>query len=327
MTRKPYISVATPLYNGEPFLAECIESVISQDCPFAEYIIVNNCSTDRSFELAERYAKRDRRIRVVTNQSFVGAIENHNIALRQISSQSEYTKLVCADDYLLPNCLSKMVQFAVQNPSVGIIGSYQKSNELIRWKGLPEKISVLSGREACRLALLEDIHVFGTPTSSLYRSDLIRKTESFFPHFEPHADTSACYEYLRNCDFGFIHEVLSVERVHEGQVTTGVQRLHADALAYIDILNRYGPLYLSDSELAMCLKKSLAKYYRQLGGCVLKLKGQDFWKFQKCGLSRLGYALDFRRVLVAAVRELAIELRSPATALRKFKIALQESRR
>jgi glycosyltransferase involved in cell wall biosynthesis len=327
MMHHPYVSVVTPVYNGEPFLAECIESVITQDYPFAEYIIVNNCSTDRSLELAEHYARRDRRIRVVTNRGFVSAIENHNITLRQISSESEYIKFLCADDYLLPRALGKIVRFAAQNPTVGIVGSYQQSNEFIRWKGLPESISVVSGRDACRMGLLQAIHVFGTPTSSLYRSDLVREAESFFPHNEAHADTSACYTHLRDCDFGFIHEVLSVERVHEGQITLRVQSLQAGALAYIDIVKKYGPQYLSEGELAARLEELLADYYRVLGGCVLKMKGGDFWEFHKSGLNNIGYALDRRRVFIEAIRELATELRSPVTALRKFKVAFAESRR
>jgi glycosyltransferase involved in cell wall biosynthesis len=326
MTREPFTSIVTPVYNGEPFLAQCIESVLNQDYPFAEYVIVNNCSTDRSLEIAERYARQDRRIRVVTNEAFVGAIENHNITLRQISSQSEYTKFICADDYLLPNSVGKMVRFAKQNPTVGIVGSYQQSNERIRWKGLPVNISVLSGRDACRMGLLQGVHVFGTPTSSLYRSDLIRDVESFFPDTEAHADTSACYTHLRDCDFGFLHEVLSVERVHEGQITTRIQRLQAGTLAYIDVLKKYGPLYLSEGELATRLEELLADYYRVLGGCVLKMKGQEFWEYHKSRLDNMGYALDRRRVLIEAIREFATELMRPLTALRKFRLAHAESR-
>jgi hypothetical protein len=176
------------------------------------------------------------------------------------------------------------------------------------------------------MALLQGIHVFGTPTSSLYRSDLVRSTEAFFPHNEAHADTSACYTCLRDCDFGFIHEVLSVERVHEGQITAHVRRLDAGALAYIDVVKRHGPLYLTESELARRLEELLAGYYRMLGRCVLKLKGQEFWEFQTSKLNNIGYALDRRRVLIEAIREFATELMRPMTALRKFKVALEESR-
>ncbi len=218
----PFVSVVTPVFNGEPFLAESIESVLAQDYANWEYIIVNNCSTDRTLEIAMSYARRDGRIRVVTNRDFVNCEENHNNAFRQISARSDYTKVVSADDALLPGALGKMVRFAVGHPTVGIVGSYQQSNDTIKWKGLPENVSVLSGREACRMGLLEGLNVFGNPMSVLYRSDLICGTESFFPHSEPHADTSACYAHLRNCDFGFIHEVLSLRRVHKGQLSTPV---------------------------------------------------------------------------------------------------------
>src|SRR5262249_48236866 len=144
------------------------------------------CSTDRTLALAAEYARRDSRIRVISNQVFVSCIENHNVAFRQISERSEFCKVVSADDRLLPGSLAKMAQFAVRNPAVGIVNSYQQSNGKIRWTGLKEDVSVLSGREACRMALLQGVHVFGNPTSVLYRSDLVRKTSSFFPHLEPH---------------------------------------------------------------------------------------------------------------------------------------------
>jgi glycosyltransferase involved in cell wall biosynthesis len=327
MISEPFVSVVTPVYNGEEFLAECIESVLAQDYANWEYVIVNNCSTDRTLELAEKYAREDRRIRVVTNDVFVGCAENYNNAFRQISGRSKYCKTVSADDHLLPECLGKMVRFAEKHPTVGIVGSYQQSDDLIKWKGLPENVCVLSGREACRMGLLQSIHVFGNPTSALYRSDLVRRTKSFFPHSEPHADTSACYEFLRDCDFGFIHEVLTVERVHEAQVTNSVERVNGGDLAYIETLVKYGPEYLSEAEYAARSKELLSGYYRLLGGSVLKMKQGDFWAFHKARLSSFGYSLDWRQVLLEAMREFVIELRSPRTAFRKFTSALEKRSR
>ncbi len=49
------VSVVTPVYNGEDFLVECIESVLRQSYSNWEYIIVNNCSTDRTLEIALNY--------------------------------------------------------------------------------------------------------------------------------------------------------------------------------------------------------------------------------------------------------------------------------
>ena len=76
---QPLVSVITPVYNEEAYLAECIDSVISQDYQNWDYTIVDNCSTDRSFEIAKSYAGKDSRIKVVRNDAFVSAIENHNL--------------------------------------------------------------------------------------------------------------------------------------------------------------------------------------------------------------------------------------------------------
>jgi len=89
MDRNPLVSVITPVYNCEEFLAECIESVLRQTYTNYEYIIVNNRSTDRTLDIASEYAKKDGRIRVHSNSEFVGVIENHNLAFRIIAPASK----------------------------------------------------------------------------------------------------------------------------------------------------------------------------------------------------------------------------------------------
>src|SRR5262245_29002790 len=114
----PLVSVVTPVYNGADFLAECVESVLAQTYTNFEYIIVNNRSTDRTLEIALGYARKDSRIRVHDAETFVGVIENHNRALRLISPDSRYCKVVAADDWLFPECLTKMIALAETSPSV-----------------------------------------------------------------------------------------------------------------------------------------------------------------------------------------------------------------
>ena len=94
------VAVVTPVYNGEKYLVECIESVLAQTYHNWHYTIVNNCSTDKTLDIAERYAKMDGRVRVLSYNEFVGAIENHNRAVRIISPDSKYCKVVSADDWI-----------------------------------------------------------------------------------------------------------------------------------------------------------------------------------------------------------------------------------
>ena len=61
---EPLVSVVTPVYNGADFLEECIESVLKQTYGNFEYLIVNNCSKDRTLDIALSYAQKDSRIRV-----------------------------------------------------------------------------------------------------------------------------------------------------------------------------------------------------------------------------------------------------------------------
>src|SRR5919197_1394474 len=141
---QPLVSVVTPVYNGEKYLAECIESVLVQTYQNWEYIIVNNCSTDRSLEIAQTYAQHDARIRIYNNREFVTVIQNHNIAFRQISPQSFCCKILHADDWLFPECIRLMVKVAKANPSVGIVGSYSLYDVRVECDRLPYPSTVVS---------------------------------------------------------------------------------------------------------------------------------------------------------------------------------------
>jgi glycosyltransferase involved in cell wall biosynthesis len=327
MNNEPFVSIVTPVYNGETFLAECIESVLVQGYSNWEYIIVNNCSTDCTLGIANRYASLDARVRVLTNPTFVDAIRNHNIAVASISPSSKYCKVVSADDWITPDCLARMVELAEAHPKVGIVGSYQRSNDEIKWKGLPKDATVISGREACRMHFLNSIYVFGSPTTVLYRSDLIRRRPSFYPHSEPHADTSACFASLSDCDFGFVHEVLSHERVHEAQISSRVHKLEANEPALMEMLHRYGPLYLTEVELLKRQEEVLASYYVMLGRAALKMAGREFWQFHKRKLDEFGYPLNRRRLLAEVITKASHELRRPIAALRKFECVLAQRTR
>lgn len=322
-THEPFVSILTPVYNGEKYLAECIESVLAQTYQNWEYTIVNNCSTDKSLEIAQNYADKDKRIKVVNNRHFVEVIENHNIAFRLISEQSKYCKVVSADDWIYPECLSMMIRLAEAHPSVGIVGAYQLSDNKIRWKGLLHNTDVIAGREVCRLNLLKNLDVLGGPTSSLYKSDLIRKNIPFFPHLWPYADTSAFYKYLQYSDYGFVHEILSIERIHHAQVSTKTKDMGMSCIAKLDILLQYGPIYLSENEFEMLKNDILKHHWRWLGACLLQLKGAEFWRFQTSRHRELGCPLPWGKVIKGSVDEIIDELHNPKVALNKFLTVLK----
>jgi glycosyltransferase involved in cell wall biosynthesis len=303
LNREPLVSVVTPVYNGEPYLRECIESVMAQTYTNWDYTIVNNCSTDRTLEIAQEYAAKDSRIRIGNNETFVRVIANHNIALRQISPQSKYCKVVAADDWLFPECLEKMVRLAQEHPSVAIVGAYGYgfSGTKVVWDGLPYASTVVSGRELCGASLLGGPYVFGTPTSLLFQSDIVRSRHAFYNEENFHADTEACYEFLENHDFGFVHQVLTYSRVREDSLTSHSQKFNTYLAGNLHTLVTYGPRYLTDKDLKYMLRKRLRNYYEYLGEQAYKGNGRDFWEFHRDKLAALGYPLSKLRLIVAAM--------------------------
>jgi len=309
----PLVSVVTPVFNGEAYIRECLDSVLAQTYPNWDYTIVNNCSTDGTLEIAREYAARDSRIRIHNNSSFLQIIANYNNAFRQISPDSKYCKVVAADDWLLPECLEKMVGLAEEHPDVAIVGAYGYGFDgtHVVWDGLPYSSTVLPGRELCRAFLLGGPYVFGTPTSLLFRSDIVRSRNEFYNEDNLHADTEACLEFLAQYNFGFVHQVLTYSRVQENSATGLSRRLNTYFPGSLYVLKKYGSSYLNRVEYAHAFRARMRNYYRYLGAQVYKGRERDFWSYHQEKLAQLGYPLSWLRLAAYAVPPLFDALRSP----------------
>jgi hypothetical protein len=221
-----------------------------------------------------------------------------------MSPESKYCKVVHADDWLFPECIEKMVNLAEANSSVGIVGSYRLDGNWVNLDGLPYPSHVLSGREICRASLLGGPYVFGSPTSLLIRSDIVRNRDLFydesrFPFF---SDTAVCYEILQEWDFGFVHQVLTFTRRHnETQTATLARRL--DIVNHLILLKEYGRLYLDQSEYEQLFQLRLQSYYNYLGNRLSKTWDKVFWNYQRTIFERIGCRLEWTEVVKAALQE------------------------
>jgi glycosyltransferase involved in cell wall biosynthesis len=322
-TSQPLVSVVTPAYNEEEHLAECIESVLAQTYQNWDYTIVNNCSKDKTLEIARGYAAKEPRIRVHDNERFVEMIPNHNVAVRQVSPASKYCKVVLADDWIFPRCLEEMVRVAETYQSVGIVSAYEQFGPQVRIKGLPVEQNFVSGKEASRQFLLDKLLLFGSQTSVLYRADLVRSRNSFYVESEMYADFEACFALLSKSDLGFVHEILTFSRPRPGSIGTVSADLGAHYGSVLGMLFTYGNGCLTSEEFEDCLDRKLSAYYRFLGRRLLVERDPSFWSYHKRTFDRLGLKYSRARVTRVAAGQLCGTVLNPKSTLASIKRLFQ----
>lgn len=291
MTAAPFVSVVTPFYNSADFLDRCIESVRAQRYPAFEYLLVDNQSTDESPRIAERHAQADGRIRVIRTERFVGQVENYNGALARVGAEARYVKLVQADDEIFPECLERMVAVGEAHPTAGIVSAYRIRGSDVAGGGVPWPAEFLPGREAARLYLKDGRHVYGSPTTVLYRADLVRGRQPFYDPAVLHDDTDLCLDVLDRVDFGFAHQVLSFTRVGNASTLESRRDYHWQLVSRLVAVERFGPRYLTADELAAARDDLWGEYLPLIARCRLEGRGADFWDFHRRALAEAGLSL------------------------------------
>lgn len=320
MSAFPLVSVVTPVHNGEPYLAECIESVLAQTYEHWEYTVSDNASTDHSLDIASAYARKDSRIRVVSTDRLLNVMASQNFAFRQVSPDAAYCKMVHADDWLLPDCLRLMVEVAEANPTVGLVGSYRLDArpEIARIGsgGLPlaHTANVVPGREV-RVRSLRGQFSVGSASCLLIRADYVRRRPDLMAEDEVFGDLGAWYEILASSDFGFVHQVLTGTRLHSATITSGLANLEGDWHADLSLLKKYGAQILGPEEFEQRLTILLRRYHNVLAERLLAGNGGEFIRYHRKALERLGYSLTWKDLAWALLRRGLYPLRHPGRTL------------
>jgi len=308
------VSVVTPVYNGEPYLAECIESVLAQTYGDFEYIILDNASTDGTADIINHYASLDRRVVVHRNETLLPVIINHNRMYRLISPESTYCKPLMADDWIFSTCIQRMVETAGAHPTIGLVCSLALAGTYVWYGGFPYPGQFRNGREAARLALIgmaDGTYFLGLPTSMLIRSDLIRARASFYNEESMHADLEVALEILTTTDFSFLHEVLAAQRIHEASISAKVAERYDTVIAnYVRMVEMFGPKVLEPAEFQRIRDRVTHIYYRTLARNFLLLREPTYWQVQRESFRQSGTRFSpvrFARALAREALSLALQ--------------------
>ena len=118
----PLVTVLMPVYNGEKYLKNAIESILYQTFKDFEFLIIDDGSTDNSVEIMGSF--NDARIRIERNKINLGLIKTLNKGLKL--SKGKYIARMDCDDISLPKRLSTQINFMEKHPEIGVCGSWVK---------------------------------------------------------------------------------------------------------------------------------------------------------------------------------------------------------
>ena len=230
----PKITVLMPVYNGEKYLAEAIESILNQTYKDFDFLIINDGSTDNSVKIIESY--NDPRIRLVKNKKNFGIVYSLNKGIDL--AKGEYIARMDVDDVSLPERLEKQVAFVNYNPNIAVIGSYFN---LIDKKGYYiGKIKWPIGFENNLFYVLIGNNPVGHP-GVMYRKKVVEEIGSYHGKYAPAEDFDLWLRiYLNGYHCENIPEFLTDYRVHSEQESVlqkNTQRKKHN-LAFYDFYNK-----------------------------------------------------------------------------------------
>lgn len=172
----PLVSIVVPVFNGERYLPALIDSLLTQDYPNLEFVFSEGGSSDQSLTLLEKI--NDARVRIVHAPSGTSAAGNWTEATMQ--AQGDFTKLVCQDDLLRPDAITRQANDLEEFPStvmaVGQRDIIDASGKVIYApRGLAGvHARVLSGHDALRACYRAGTNVIGEPLAVLFRTDALK---------------------------------------------------------------------------------------------------------------------------------------------------------
>ncbi len=158
---KPSISIIIPAYNAQEYIRECLESVLAQTFTDFEVIVVNDGSTDSTLEIANEFAAKDARIRILSQKN-QGVSYARNKAIE--ASNSEWVTFLDSDDTLPSNGLQRLYDTAIASNTKLALGAFSRNAYQTR-PGTTLKYTTLSAQDAIELTLYQSQIITFNPSA------------------------------------------------------------------------------------------------------------------------------------------------------------------
>lgn len=193
----PRYSIIIPVYNAGKHLSKCLKSILSQTYTDFELVIINDGSTDNSFEICKDFARLDKRIRII-NKNNGGASSARNTGIE--SATGKWITFVDADDYL-ENCYLEVLDRACNEEGTLVMQGLKYIRDNREVARIEFKCSTLIGKDIERAFGEYEIFKYGYSVGKLYCRHIVREHNiSFNESISYSEDLLFMLEYLLYCD-------------------------------------------------------------------------------------------------------------------------------
>ena len=295
-----YVSVIMPCFNGERWLKESIESVLNQSYLNFELILVDDGSTDSTWEIINSYKKRDKRI-VAIQKNNSGSSDSVNFAIRK--AKYSWISRLDQDDLFDFDKLSRQMSFLIKNPNTGLLGSgFYEINALGK---IVKKYTYPSNHRQL-LSNLESMKRFFPHSSVIYKKDLILEIDCYNTRLDEADDWYVWLALAEKTEIACIYDPLVFVRSHPLQRSNKYEKryqiLHAIAGTVCYFLRKkYGfdPSRGKDSDFQGFIKwlENNSTYIEYLRKRQEWLKAKKKYNKSK---SKIGGFLLFTQSLISA---------------------------
>ena len=176
------ISIIIPIYNKQQFIRKCLQSVLNQTYPNTEVIIIDDCSTDNSYEICKQMAESDSKIRLYRNKENIGHLRTRYIGIQK--SKSNWITFVDADDWLEIDAISRLYENAVDLDVDMVQMRHQRRMKGVAVKYYETFDSQLCGRKICSDEFYNLISYVGMDSyispscwGKLYKTEILKEAD------------------------------------------------------------------------------------------------------------------------------------------------------
>ncbi len=217
----PTFSILLPVYNGEKFLSDAIDSVLSQTYKDFELLISDDCSVDSTASILAQYESKDARVKIWRNPKQLGLFGNYNACLNKATGK--FVKPFAQDDLFLPDTLQLLHQAFLDNPNVSIVSGVREiideSGETTDFLRNCKSDKLFDYDEVLRDNLLTLQNKIGEPSAVAFKND--KSTEGGFDENLYHlGDIDFWIRLAKNGGYFYLNKIVCKFRHHSGSTTT-----------------------------------------------------------------------------------------------------------